>query len=371
MVRAAVGGVLLCAVLTAPPASASVERPESSWASTLHTRVEEALEDFDGELSLYVLDVQSGDAYAHDADTPTYLSSAIKIAVMLEVLRQVDVQQLRWDEELELGADDLRDGMHRLGRIRPGTRLSVETLLQAMMVDSDNAAADLLIRRVGVDNVKAQLVGRGVQVQDVSTLLDERRRIYAKLDPAARELRPHQIRALGAYASLGARARFLSELMGQWPAWTGQELDGAFGAFYAERVNSASMQEMGRLLEQVARCEGLSVASCSRAHALMSACRTGRKRIAAGLPDSATWAHKTGTQHRRACDMGILYLQPERPIVIAACTRGFWQVSEAERLFAHLGRIISETLEASVEAAPVDAAPVDAASATAPTPVDS
>jgi beta-lactamase class A len=196
---------------------------------------------------------------------------------------------------------------------------------------------------VGLENVRAQLVARGIETGPVSSLLEERRRVYAKLDSRGEQLSPGQIRALGARDALNARARYLSQLMGQSPPWEGRDLDGAFATFYAERVNSASMREMGELLAQVARCEGLSEASCERAHALMSGCRTGRGRISAGLPASAVWAHKTGTQHRRACDMGILYLEPERPLVIAACTRNFWRVPEAERLFARLGRLISLT----------------------------
>ncbi|WP_407743268.1 serine hydrolase [Hyalangium sp.] len=308
--------------------------------------MEEAARDFDGELSLYVLDVESGDAYAYDADVPTYLSSAIKLAVMVEVLHQVDAQRLSWDEQLEFGPNAIRDGMHRLSRARLGERLSIATLLEYMMDDSDNAAADLLIRRIGLENVKAQLAARGIQTGPVSTLLDERLRIYSKLDPRAHELSPEQVRALGERDSLGARARYLSELLGHAPAWTGQELDQAFGAYYSEHVNSAPMRQMGRLLAQVARCEGLSAESCSRAHALMRGCHTGRGRIAAGIPKTATWEHKTGTQHRRACDLGILYLQPDHPIVIAACTRNFWHVSDAEQLFARLGRIISTAASA-------------------------
>ena len=342
--RAASICVLLLVVLATGAAEASRERTGARWTDRLHPLVEEAARDFEGELSLYVLDVESGDAYAYDADVTTYVSSAIKIAVMLEVLHQADRQELTWNEELEFGPDDIRDGMHRLGRVRPGERRSIATLLEYMMVDSDNAAADLLIQRVGVDKVKAQLVARGIQTGPVSSLLDERRRIYSKLDPRAEDLSPNQIQSLGEHDSPGARARFLSELLAHSPPWTGRELDQAFHAFYAENVNSASMRAMGQLLAQLARCEGLSKASCSRAHALMRACRTGRGRIAAGLPPAMTWAHKTGTQHRRACDMGILYLQPKRPIVVAACTRNFWRLSEAERLFARLGRIISLTL---------------------------
>jgi beta-lactamase class A len=327
--------------LAAPAAEALGERPASAWTSRLHALVEEATKDFDGELSLYVLDVESGDAYAYNADTPTYLSSAIKLAVMLEVLHQADRQQLSWDEKLEFGPDNIRDGMYRLGQVRLGERLSIATLLEYMMVDSDNAAADLLIQRVGLENVKAQLVARGIRTGPVASLLEERRRIYSKLDPRASELSPSQVRSLGEHGSPAARARFLSTMWKDARAWTGRDLDGAFGAYYEENVNSASMREMGRLLAQVARCEGLSAQSCSRAHSLMRSCRTGQGRIAAGLPPTATWAHKTGTQHRRACDLGILELQPGRPIVVAACTRSFWRVADAERLFARLGRIIS------------------------------
>jgi len=345
MVRAVVACALVLLVLATSSASAEAldESRGARWTSELPALVEEAAAAFDGELSLYVLDVESGDEYGYDADTPTYLSSAIKLAVMLEVLHQVERGQLHWDEALEFGPEDIRDGMHRLGRVRPGTRLTVETLLEYMMLDSDNAAADLLIRRVGLENIRAQLVARGIQTGPVASLLDERRRVYAKLDPRGLQLSPSQIRALGMRDSLGARARYLSQLMGHSPPWTGRELDAAFAAFYAEGVNSASMRQMGHLLAQVARCEGLSEESCERVHALMRECRTGRGRIAAGLPDSAVWAHKTGTQHRRACDMGILYLQPDRPIVIAACTRNFWRVPDAERLFARLGRVISLT----------------------------
>ncbi|KFE69070.1 serine hydrolase [Hyalangium minutum] len=341
MASAAVVSLLIAAVLATPASEAIGERPVVGWLSGLAPGVEEVARDFEGELSLYVLNVEDGESYAYDADTPTYLSSAIKIMVMLEVLHQVELQQLSWDELLELRPDDLRDGMHRLGSARPGERLSIATLLEYMMGDSDNAAADLLIRRVGLDRVKAQLAARGIQTGPLTSLLEERQRIYGKLDPRAREFTPAQIQALGQHASLASRARFLSGLLEHSPAWTGRELDQAFSSFYEEKVNSASMRDMGRLLAQVARCEGLSADSCSRAHQLMRGCRTGRGRIAAGLPKTAAWAHKTGTQHRRACDLGFLELRPGQTIVIAACTRGFWHVADAERLFARLGKLIS------------------------------
>ncbi|ADO75376.1 serine hydrolase [Stigmatella aurantiaca] len=346
MTRTIRGFALLLAVLVTSSTEALGTPAVPSWTMGLNRLVEEAVRGFDGELSLYVLDVTSGEEYAYDAERPTYLSSAIKLGVMLEVMHQVDQRQLSWEETLTFTPEAIRDGMHRLHRAQPGDTLSVSTLLEAMMVDSDNAAADLLIQRVGVDNVQAQLAARGVRTGPVSSLLEERRRIYAKLDPRAQNLSPDQIRALGRHDSLESRARVLSKMMAPAAAWTGRDLDQAFQAFYADNVNSASMRDMGHLLQQVARCEGLSAASCTRAHALMRACQTGSARVAAGLPEAAAWAHKTGTQHRRACDLGFLSLPSGHTAVIAACTRNFWHVSDAERLFAFLGESLWRTLGA-------------------------
>ncbi|QSQ22138.1 serine hydrolase [Pyxidicoccus parkwayensis] len=313
----------------------------SPWRAVLSEDVEAAARDFDGALALYVRDVSTGEEYAHDASTPMYLSSAIKVAVMVEVLRQVDAGMLTLDTPLIFEPEDIRDGMHPMANVPPGTPLTVATLLEYMMVHSDNAAADLLIKQVGIDNVNAGLERRGVHFGPLVSLLEDRHHVYAKLDPKGAELTPQQVHELGRKSTPATRARALSEVLGHTPAWTGGELESAFDAWYAEGTNSAPMREMGRLLEQLARCEGLSSASCERAKTLMRSCHTGQARIRAGLPGTARWAHKTGTQHRRACDVGILELQPGRPIIVAACTRGFRRVAEAELLLARIGRALT------------------------------
>ncbi|WP_163991763.1 serine hydrolase [Pyxidicoccus caerfyrddinensis] len=332
-------GMLAGAAHAAPAVS------EPSWRAVLREGVDAAARDFDGELALYVRDLSTGEEYALNASTPMYLSSAIKVAVMLEVLRQVDAGTLALDTPIAFEPDDARDGMHPMAKVPPGTALTVATLLEHMMVHSDNAAADLLIGKVGIDHVNAGLERRGVHFGPLVSLLEDRHHVYGKLDPRGAALTPEQVRELGRRNTLGTRARALSEVLGHTPAWTGSELESAFDAYYAEGTNSASMRELGQLLEQVARCEGLSPATCEHAKSLMRSCDTGRARIRAGLPGTATWAHKTGTQHRRACDVGILELQPGHPIIVAACTRGFRRVTEAEHLLARIGRTLTKAFQ--------------------------
>ena len=323
----------------------------SGWPQQLARRVDSSLRSFDGELSLYVRDLTTGEEYAHDAQTPTYLSSAIKVVVMLEVLREVDAGKLRLEDRVVFGPDDVRDGVGPVKRGPPGRVFTVRQLLALMMDYSENAAADLLMGKVGLGPLNALPRGRGVAFSQIDTLLGERRRIWAELDPKGASLTPQQILALGDQPGPEARARLFSRMVGRSPPFSGADLLRAFRSFYAQRVNSAPMREMGRLLGQVARCYGLSARSCRLARELMGACQTGTGRIRAAIPRGVEWDHKTGTQEGRACDVGILYPLPEHPVVVAACTRDFQDVGDAERLLRQVGAAVWQVLGAPVRQA--------------------
>lgn len=312
-----------------------------------------ALRGFDGSLNLYVKDLSTGEAYGHNALTPTYLASTVKIPVMLEVLHQVDEGSLTLEDTVVFGSDDLRDGAGPVKNAAPGTRFTVGFLLDVMMGDSDNAATDLLIKRVGLTNVQDQVSRRNVRFGPITPLIDVRRRVYGVLHEKGASLTPQDIFDIWLQKGMAARGRALATKVGRTAAFTAADLERAFQSYYTQNVNTASMKEMGALLEQIGRCEGLSATTCARARALLTACRTGKKRIKAGLPAGVTWAHKTGTQHRRACDVGLLYLSPDRPVVVAACTRDFSSTAASDRLLARTGRAVWTALTAPSCHAPV------------------
>ncbi len=339
---------LLLALATTGLLAAWSTGGDERWQEPLARQVEAALASFDGELSLYVRDVATGEEYAHDAHTPTYLSSAIKVVVMLEVLRQVDTGQLRLEDRVVFGPEDVRDGVGPARRGPPGRVFTIRELLALMMDYSENAAADLLMGKVGLDRLNQLPRRRGAAFSEIDTLLGERRRIWAELDPRGALLTPRQILALGEASGPEERGRLFSRFVGRSPPFTGADVVRAFQAFYAKNVNTAPMREMGRLLEQVARCDGLSAQSCRLARDLMGACRTGKARIRAGVPRDVEWVHKTGTQERRACDVGILYPSADRPVVVAACTRDFTDVADAERLLRRVGAAVWRTLGSGI-----------------------
>ena len=105
-------------------------------------------------------------------------------------------------------------------------------------------------------------------------------------------------------------------------------LDAAVEGYYASHVNSASLVGYGRMLAALSDGRALPPEQTVYLLELMARVQTGHRRLRAGLPPGTRFEHKTGTQHRRSCDLGIATVPaagedgvPAR-VVIAACTRG-------------------------------------------------
>ena len=60
-------------------------------------------------------------------------------------------------------------------------------------------------------------------------------------------------------------------------------------------------------------------------------------------------AHKTGTQYQRICDLGIMYVEPQRPVVLAACMKGGSR-AKGEELIALVARRTYELLAPDTDA---------------------
>jgi hypothetical protein len=82
------------------------------------------------------------------------------------------------------------------------------------------------------------------------------------------------------------------------------------------------MEAVGELLERLATGRLISPAASQAMIETLLGTITGQSRIPARLPAQVPVAHKTGTQYQRICDLGIIYVSDDRPVVMAACTKG-------------------------------------------------
>jgi beta-lactamase class A len=135
----------------------------------LETRVDEMAERFDGVMGVAIVDLTDGRSVLKNADHLFPTASSIKIAILLELYRQE--QQARGgtpgkaklNGAYSFDAKDVVDGSQIMTGLTSGvTHLTNRDLAQFTVAVSDNAAANVLIDRVGMQNVNATLRNLGL-----------------------------------------------------------------------------------------------------------------------------------------------------------------------------------------------------------------
>jgi beta-lactamase class A len=343
------------------PGAPGLAAAAPAWAERLEAALERADEQLPGELGVYVQDIASGESYSFRGDELWYMASVIKVPVAVQVLRDIQEGRLSFADRIELLAEDFVDGAGETNQHPPGTRLRVDYLLRQMLVYSDNTASDVLIRTVDLSRVNStarELIAS--ESGDITTLADVRRYAYSGFHPGAAQLRSADLLAIRRAGFGDPRVVALAEVLGVPRAeLLMPDLDTAFEAFYAAHHNAAPISAYGRLFAAIAKGEALDETRTRWLLDTLSQIKTGDNRIKAGLPHGANFAHKTGTQHRRNCDVGIVTLpgQPDgQGTVVAACTRGVASLAASERAFRAVGRAIGESgvLELRARPAPFE-----------------
>ena len=321
---------------------------QQGWASDLRPQLQRIDDAFLGDIGVYVLDVDSGEHVSFRGDEGWYLASVVKVPVAIAVLRAVEARELALDTPVVLLDSDYVDGAGGTNLHRAGTPLRIDYLLEQMLVHSDNTASDMLIRTVGLDRVNRiaqELVSS--QVGPITTLADVRRRTYSAFHADASKLAGRDLLTLRQARDERARLATLARLLGVAPDTLAPgTLDSAFAAYYDTHVNTAPLRDYAHMLAALVLGHALTPPSTDYLLDVMSRVQTGKKRLRAGLPRDVGFAHKTGTQHRRACDFGIVtvHTQPlPRHVVIAACTRGDASLTRSERALRDIASAITRS----------------------------
>ena len=132
--------------------------------------------------------VETDPARRDDAIRRALVIANRELPVALAVLQELEARRGSLQQKLVLQENDKVDGSGALVWQKAGSSYTIESLLKRMMEQSDNTAANLLVRSIGVDtlNRHAQaLMGDGVppdQVYDVMRTPEGLDRAFAKLD---------------------------------------------------------------------------------------------------------------------------------------------------------------------------------------------
>jgi beta-lactamase class A len=235
------------------------------------------------------------------------LQSVVKLVVGLAVMDAVDRREWRLDDEVTVRRADLSVFVQPIAeRVGDnGFRTTVDDLVRRAIVDSDSAATDVLIARLGGPAViQAVIARRGITGIRVDR--DERR---LQTEILGLTWRPEFVDAAA-----------LDRAVAAVPT---DRRDEAWRRYLADPRDTATPEAMVDLLHQLAAGKLLSMSSTARLLAIMKETVTFPDRLKAGLSPGWSLGHKTGTsgtwrgETAATNDVGILFAPGGTPVSIA------------------------------------------------------
>src|SRR3954466_12957065 len=144
------------------PTSATADKEVVLWHK-LEAEIHEIDAHLDGVMGVAIEDLTTGHTFFLNPDEVLPQASSIKIAVLAELYRQHQVGNHKLDDPYTVDAADLVADSNIMGGLTPGvTRVTNRDLATMVVAVSDNSAANVLIDRLGMENVNALLEGLGL-----------------------------------------------------------------------------------------------------------------------------------------------------------------------------------------------------------------
>ena len=252
--------VALCAAQPALAASSP-----SLW--NLERQLNFLVADKSADVGIAALDLSSGESISVRGDVAFPMASTVKVAVAALYLAQVDHGRRSLDDSI--GGQSAR------------------SLMERMLILSDNRATDILLKDVG----GPRALHDWLQQSGVTGLRVDR-----------------------------TIAQLLSDPRDLW-----------------DRRDSSTPRAMVDLLKRIYKSELIKPPSRNYLLSLMSRCKTGKNRMRALLPFGTQVEHKTGTLTGLTDDVGFISMPDGHRIAVAVFTRGG---SDRPRTIAEAARAI-------------------------------
>jgi beta-lactamase class A len=192
MRKVALAAVFLVATLSLP--FTGMRAAAVSGAAPLKAQIDQLAQAFPGGAAIWVGDPGLKDPiYTRDIDREIITASLYKLAVLLEAEHQVDIGKLSYTDTITIDQDDITEDGSFEG---PGTEMTIDEALEAMITISDNGTALHLWRMLGPANINAYLQKSGIAGFHVA--LDDEEDNYATA------------RGIGTYFTLLANKKLVS-----------------------------------------------------------------------------------------------------------------------------------------------------------------
>lgn len=319
-------------MLVTPLATAQPNRPAKKPADVATQRLEQELARIaslaKGKVGICALHLETGKQVSLNLQERFPMASTVKVAIAVQLFTLIEKGDLSLMTMVDLQPSDLHPGSGTLDVLfaKPGVQLSVQNLLELMMVISDNSATDILLRLVG----GTQAVQERLKTLGISGMSVDRTIIQLLADLDGITLPPADQWTLGFYAKLDS-------------ATTPDMKRAAAIRLKTDPRDTSTPEAMVALLAQIYRGTALKPESRALLLGVMERCRGGAARLKGYLPPNTVIAHKTGSLDGSATDdVGIITLPGDAGHVAIAVFVGDspMPLAEREQTIAHAARSI-------------------------------
>jgi beta-lactamase class A len=247
-----------------------------------------------GKVGICAVHLESGQRIGINRNDRFAMASTAKVAIAAQLFHLMEQGKLSMMTMVDVQPSDLHPGSGTLEVLfaKPGVKLSVQNLLELMMVISDNSATDMLIRLAGgTAAVTERLKTLGIQDMTVDRTIIQ---LIADLDGVT--LPPDDQWKVGFYNALDQKI-------------TPEARRASQTKFRDDPRDTSTPDAMTELLTQIYRGTAIKPASRDTLLAVMERCRGGASRMKGFLPAGTVVAHKTGSLDGNATDdVGIITL---------------------------------------------------------------
>jgi beta-lactamase class A len=123
----------------------------------LQTKLQEAINGFNGNIGIYVKSLRTGKIVAINADTVFPTASIVKVPILLGIMDKIRTGELNYDSSLVYKDSLLYEGSDILGSFKSGEKIELKKLMMLMLTTSDNTASLWL----------QSLAGKGTRINEI------------------------------------------------------------------------------------------------------------------------------------------------------------------------------------------------------------
>jgi beta-lactamase class A len=263
-----------------------LEKRRAAWKQ-LKNALEKQTRLFNGDAGIIIEDLNTGWQFSRNKDKLFPSASIVKIPIMAACFQAAGEGRLNLNDKMVLKGADKTSGSGILKSMAAGTKIPIEKLIDIMITNSDNTAANMLIEKLGFDYLNGYFKKSGLAHTNLS-----------------RKMMDFQDRKHGVenYTS----AADISSLLEK---------------FYQRKFINRQISEkcLAMLLRQKVN-----------------------DRIPKKLPDDCPVAHKTGLEKNVCHDAGIVFTQ-QGDFLICVLTKSRCGTKKVKEFISNLALVIYQT----------------------------